>query len=72
MRQNLRYIIPILIPLIILLLPASAFPIDGLTVIQQRVIAIFFIGGVMLGNGTYSYLRNLSCYHCAGIIIIVR
>ncbi len=46
MRQNLRYIIPILIPLIILLLPASAFPIDGLTVIQQRVIAIFLLAAL--------------------------
>lgn len=46
MRQNLRYIIPILIPLFILLLPASAFPIDGLTVIQQRVIAIFLLAAL--------------------------
>ncbi|KJF85726.1 DASS family sodium-coupled anion symporter [Photobacterium phosphoreum] len=46
MRQNLRYIIPILIPLIILLLPASAFPIEGLTVIQQRVIAIFLLAAL--------------------------
>ncbi|MCD9530341.1 SLC13 family permease [Photobacterium carnosum] len=46
MRQNLRYIIPILIPLIVLLLPASAFPIEGLTVIQQRVIAIFLLAAL--------------------------
>ncbi|PSU24075.1 dihydroorotate dehydrogenase [Photobacterium phosphoreum] len=46
MRQNLRYIIPILIPLFILLLPASAFPIEGLTVIQQRVIAIFLLAAL--------------------------
>ncbi|MEC6822687.1 SLC13 family permease [Photobacterium piscicola] len=46
MRQNLRYIIPILIPLLILLLPASAFPLEGLTVIQQRVIAIFLLAAL--------------------------
>ena len=46
MRQNLRYIIPILIPLFILLLPASAFPLEGLTVIQQRVIAIFLLAAL--------------------------
>ncbi|MGF1691783.1 SLC13 family permease [Photobacterium kagoshimensis] len=46
MRQYLRYIIPILIPVIILLLPASAFPVEGMTVIQQRVIAIFLLAAL--------------------------
>ncbi len=46
MRQYLRYIIPILIPVIILMLPASAFPVEGMTVIQQRVIAIFLLAAL--------------------------
>ncbi len=36
-----KLIISILIPLLILALPTSWFPVDGLTVIEQRVIAIF-------------------------------
>ncbi|MEZ9233558.1 DASS family sodium-coupled anion symporter [Vibrio amylolyticus] len=46
MRQYLKYIIPIVIPLIILMLPLSAFPFEGLTVIQQRVIAIFLLAAL--------------------------
>ncbi|MCK6265836.1 SLC13 family permease [Vibrio sp. ZSDE26] len=46
MRQYLKYIIPIIIPLIILILPLSAFPFDGLTIIQQRVIAIFLLAAL--------------------------
>lgn len=41
MKKNLKFILPIIIPLIILLLPASSFGIEGLTLIEQRVIAIF-------------------------------
>ena len=46
MRQYLKYIIPILIPLIVLSLPTSFFPLDGLTIIQQRVIAIFLLAAL--------------------------
>ncbi|MBL4831406.1 MAG: SLC13/DASS family transporter [Aliivibrio sp.] len=46
MRQYLKYIIPILIPLIVLSLPTSFFPFDGLTIIQQRVIAIFLLAAL--------------------------
>ncbi|MEZ8823881.1 DASS family sodium-coupled anion symporter [Vibrio amylolyticus] len=46
MRQYLKYIIPIVIPLIILMLPLSAFPFEGLTIIQQRVIAIFLLAAL--------------------------
>ncbi|OIQ26252.1 SLC13 family permease [uncultured Vibrio sp.] len=46
MRQYMKYIIPIVIPLIILMLPLSAFPFDGLTIIQQRVIAIFLLAAL--------------------------
>jgi len=41
-----KYILPIILPLIILALPASAFGIDGLTAVQQRVIAIFILAAL--------------------------
>ncbi|WP_375754126.1 SLC13 family permease [Vibrio sp. HN007] len=46
MRQYSKYIIPLIIPLIILLMPLSAFPFEGITVIQQRVIAIFLLAAL--------------------------
>ncbi|WED20832.1 SLC13 family permease [Vibrio sp. JC009] len=46
MRQYIKYIIPLLIPFIILILPQSAFPFEGITVIQQRVIAIFLLAAL--------------------------
>ncbi len=46
MQKYLKYIIPISIPLIILLLPLSAFPFEGLTIVQQRVIAIFLLAAL--------------------------
>jgi sodium-dependent dicarboxylate transporter 2/3/5 len=46
MRQYLKYLIPLIIPLIILILPLSAFPFEGITVIQQRVIAIFLLAAL--------------------------
>ncbi|MGL4830025.1 MAG: SLC13 family permease [Vibrio sp.] len=47
MRPYLKYIIPLLIPLLVLMLPTAAFPFDGLTVIQQRVIAIFLLAALL-------------------------
>ncbi len=46
MRQYLKYLIPLIIPLVVLLLPLSAFPFEGITVIQQRVIAIFLLAAL--------------------------
>lgn len=46
-RPYLKFIIPIAIPLLILLMPLSAFPFDGLTIIQQRVIAIFLLAALL-------------------------
>lgn len=45
-RPYLKFILPILIPLVILMLPVSAFPFDWLTIIQQRVIAIFLLAAL--------------------------
>ncbi len=47
MRPYLKYIIPLLIPMLVLMLPTTAFPFEGLTVIQQRVIAIFLLAALL-------------------------
>ena len=39
--KNLKYILPVIIPLIILILPSDSFGIVGLTLVEHRVIAIF-------------------------------
>lgn len=41
MKLQLKYILPIIIPSIIILLPLSSFGIAELTLVEQRVIAIF-------------------------------
>jgi sodium-dependent dicarboxylate transporter 2/3/5 len=41
-----KYILPIFLPSILLLLPPSSFGIDGLTIVQQRVIAIFLMAAL--------------------------
>jgi len=41
LKNYLKYLLPILVPLLILLLPASSFGIAGMTLIEQRIIAIF-------------------------------
>lgn len=46
MRHYLKYIIPLSIPFIVLMLPLTAFPFDGITIIQQRVIAIFLLAAL--------------------------
>ena len=46
MRLHLKYIIPLVIPLLLLLMPLSAFPFEGITVVQQRVVAIFFLAAL--------------------------
>ncbi|MEI6894489.1 MAG: SLC13 family permease, partial [Colwellia sp.] len=46
MRQYMKYLFPTIIPLIILLMPLSMFPFEGMTIIQQRVIAIFLFAAL--------------------------
>ncbi|PJC88135.1 dihydroorotate dehydrogenase [Vibrio sp. HA2012] len=46
MRQYLKYLIPLVIPCFILILPLSAFPFEGITIIQQRLIAIFLLAAL--------------------------
>ena len=42
MSKSIKLIVSIGIPLLILLLPTSFFGLDGLTIVEQRIIAIFF------------------------------
>ncbi len=44
--KRLKLIIALVIPSIILILPTSVFPFDGITIIQQRVIALFFLAAL--------------------------
>lgn len=46
LKKNLKYILPVVVPLIILFLPASSFAIEGLTLAEQRVIAIFMMAAL--------------------------
>ena len=46
LKEKLKYILPVLLPLIVLLLPASSFGIEGLTLVEQRVIAIFVMAAL--------------------------
>jgi sodium-dependent dicarboxylate transporter 2/3/5 len=43
MKKYLKFILPIIIPLFILVLPSTSFGIEGLTLVEQRVIAIFVL-----------------------------
>ncbi|KHT62040.1 dihydroorotate dehydrogenase [Photobacterium gaetbulicola] len=66
MRQYLRVIIPVLIPLLILMLPASAFPVEGLTIVQQRVIAIFLLAALCW------VLEPIPIYATSVVIIVLE
>ncbi|NMS24617.1 dihydroorotate dehydrogenase, partial [Vibrio parahaemolyticus] len=46
MRPYLKYVVPTLIPLLVWLMPLSAFPFDGITIVQQREIAIFLLAAL--------------------------
>jgi len=45
-KAKLKYVLPVLLPLIILCLPATSFGIAGLTMVEQRVIAIFVMAAL--------------------------
>ena len=44
--QRIKLLISILLPVTVLLLPISAFQIEGLTIVEQRVIAIFLMAAL--------------------------
>ncbi len=46
MKAYLKILLPVLLPLLILALPASALPIPGLSLVEQRVLAIFVMAAL--------------------------
>ncbi|GAA4496330.1 SLC13 family permease [Pseudaeromonas paramecii] len=46
MKSALKYLLPLICPLFVLLLPRDALPIPDLTVLEQRVIAIFLLAAL--------------------------
>ncbi|MFO6422388.1 SLC13 family permease [Motilimonas sp. KMU-193] len=46
MKTYIKYLLPILAPLLILLMPLSWFPIEQLTIAEQRIIALFVLAAL--------------------------
>ncbi len=44
--DSIKLIIPILIPIIVLLIPVDSFGIEGLTIVEKRVIALFLFAAL--------------------------
>lgn len=66
MRSYFKYIIPVVIPLLILLMPLSAFPFEGITILQQRVIAIFLLAALCW------VLEPIPIYATSVVIIVLE
>ncbi|WP_026957188.1 SLC13 family permease [Aliagarivorans taiwanensis] len=66
MRKYFKYLLPIVIPLVVLLLPASAFPVEGLTILQQRVIALFLLAALCW------VLEPIPIYATSVVIIVLE
>ncbi len=64
--KNIKLIISILIPLIILFIPASAFGIEGFTVIEKRVVAIFAMAAL------FWILEPIPIYATSVLIIVLE
>jgi sodium-dependent dicarboxylate transporter 2/3/5 len=45
--KHIKLLVSIVIPFLILLVPIESFPIDGLTIIEKRVIAIFVLAALL-------------------------
>jgi len=46
MTPTIKMLLSFILPLVVLLLPTSAFPIDGMTLVEQRVMAIFLMAAL--------------------------
>ena len=66
MRSFIKYIIPVLVPLLILMMPLSAFPFEGMTILQQRVIAIFLLAALCW------VLEPIPIYATSVVIIVLE
>ncbi|MCP3933448.1 MAG: SLC13/DASS family transporter [Bacteroidetes bacterium] len=65
-RSLLKLSIYSLLPLLILFLPLDWFPIDGLTIIEKRVIAIFFLAAI------YWVFEPIPIYATSILIIVLE
>ena len=63
--RSIKLAIATIIPLILWLLPTSAFGIDGLTVIEQRTIAIFIFAILMwvFGMDHFNGCSSAASFH---------
>lgn len=66
MKMNWKLLVSILVPLVILLIPVESFGIVGLDIIQQRVIALFFLAALMW------ILEPIPIYATSLIIIVLE
>lgn len=64
--MNWKLLVSILVPLVILLIPVESFGIAGLDIIQQRVIALFFLAALMW------ILEPIPIYATSLIIIVLE
>lgn len=46
MQIKIKYVLPVLIPLIVLFIPSSFFPFESITIMQQRTIALFLFAAL--------------------------
>lgn len=66
MKNHWKLWVSILVPLSIMLIPVEAFGIDGLDVIQQRVIALFFLAALLW------ILEPIPIYATSLLIIVIE
>ncbi len=64
--KTIKLLISIAIPLLILLIPVESFPIQGLTVIEKRVIAIFILAAF------FWVLEPIPIYATSVLIIVLE
>jgi len=62
----IKLIVAILIPLAILMIPVGAFPVDGITIIEQRVIALFVLAAL------FWILEPIPIYATSVLIIVLK
>ncbi len=65
-NSSIKLIISLIIPAIVLILPASAFPLDNLTVVEQRVIALFLLAAL------FWILEPIPIYATSVLIIVLE
>ena len=64
--KSLKLIIAIVLPLIVLLLPTEVFPIEGITLVEKRIIAIFILAAL------FWILEPIPIYATSVLIIVLE